>query len=194
MPSTARAKACTPTCTASRGRRSFSKARRGSAWDRARRSASGGFEIHGARAGTGAGAGQQRKIAGYTLANDVSAWDIERENALYLPQSKVYDAVLRAGPVIVTADELPDPYKLEMTCTIMRDGEELSPAATPLPAAPALETLIEYLTARQPRPAGTVLLTAPGSSYRGSGARARRHRLDPGGGDRRAVQYRGAGR
>ena len=38
------------------------------------------------------------RIVGYTLANDVSAWDIERENALYLPQSKVYDALLRAGP------------------------------------------------------------------------------------------------
>jgi 2-dehydro-3-deoxy-D-arabinonate dehydratase len=36
--------------------------------------------------------GSRGRIAGYTLANDVSAWDIERENALYLPQSKVYDA------------------------------------------------------------------------------------------------------
>src|SRR6185436_9151641 len=36
--------------------------------------------------------GSRGKILGYTLANDVSAWDIERENALYLPQSKVYTA------------------------------------------------------------------------------------------------------
>ena len=36
--------------------------------------------------------GSRGRIAGFTLANDVSAWDIERENALYLPQSKVYDA------------------------------------------------------------------------------------------------------
>ena len=41
-------------------------------------------------------------IVGYTLANDVSAWDIERENALYLPQSKVYDRCCALGPVIVT--------------------------------------------------------------------------------------------
>ena len=65
------------------------------------------------------------KILGYTLANDVSAWDIERENALYLPQSKVYDGCCALGPVIVTADELPDPYDLEMTCTITRDGRQL---------------------------------------------------------------------
>jgi 2-dehydro-3-deoxy-D-arabinonate dehydratase len=36
-----------------------------------------------------------------TLANDVSAWDIERENPLYLPQSKVYTDAAR-GPWFVT--------------------------------------------------------------------------------------------
>ena len=34
--------------------------------------------------------GSKGKVLGYTLANDVSAWDIERENPLYLPQSKMY--------------------------------------------------------------------------------------------------------
>src|SRR4051812_41008908 len=29
-------------------------------------------------------------IVGFTCANDVSAWDIERENPLYLPQSKIF--------------------------------------------------------------------------------------------------------
>ena len=67
--------------------------------------------------------GSRGRILGYTLANDVSAWDIERENPLYLPQSKVYNACCALGPVIVTADELPDPYQLEMTCTIERGGE-----------------------------------------------------------------------
>src|SRR6202790_2425529 len=66
--------------------------------------------------------GSQGKILGYTLANDVSAWDIERENALYLPQSKVYTACCALGPVIVTPDELTDPYNLEMTCAITRAG------------------------------------------------------------------------
>src|SRR5581483_2588015 len=60
--------------------------------------------------------GSRGRIVGYTLADDVSAWDIERENALYLPQSKVYTACCSIGPVIVTADALPNPYKLEMTC------------------------------------------------------------------------------
>src|SRR6266851_1781507 len=67
--------------------------------------------------------GSRGRIAGYTLANDVSAWDIERENALYLPQSKVYNACCALGPVIVTADQLANPYNLEMTCVIVRNGE-----------------------------------------------------------------------
>src|SRR5215467_9414136 len=69
--------------------------------------------------------GKHGRVAGYTLANDVSAWDIERENALYLPQSKVYDACCALGPTLLTADELPDPYNLEMTCTIVRNREVL---------------------------------------------------------------------
>src|SRR3954471_5529960 len=68
--------------------------------------------------------GEGGKIAGYTLANDVSAWDIERENALYLTQSKVYDRCCALGPVIVTPDEIADVYALEMTCRITREGAE----------------------------------------------------------------------
>ena len=67
--------------------------------------------------------GPGHSIFGFTLANDVSAWDIERENALYLTQSKVYDRCCALGPVIVTADEIPDPYRLQMTCTVTRGGE-----------------------------------------------------------------------
>src|SRR3954469_3333988 len=69
--------------------------------------------------------GKKGQIVGYTLANDVSAWDIERENALYLPQSKVYNACCALGPAIATIEEVPDPYILEMTCTVTRGGQTL---------------------------------------------------------------------
>jgi hypothetical protein len=36
-------------------------------------------------------------ILGYTIGNDMSSRDIEGANPLYLPQAKVYDAVLRVG-------------------------------------------------------------------------------------------------
>src|ERR1017187_6914647 len=45
--------------------------------------------------------GPAHSIFGFTLANDVSAWDIERENALYLTQSKVYDRCCALGPMII---------------------------------------------------------------------------------------------
>src|SRR5437588_9261934 len=69
--------------------------------------------------------GSRGRIVGYTLANDVSAWDIERENALYLPQSKVYDGCCALGPVMVPVEEMPDPYNLQMSCRITRDGNQL---------------------------------------------------------------------
>jgi 2-dehydro-3-deoxy-D-arabinonate dehydratase len=107
--------------------------------------------------------GEGNRIAGYTLANDVSAWDIERENALYLTQSKVYDACCALGPVIVTPDELPELAALEMTCRITRAGQRRysgSVSIARLHRKP--ETLVEYLTRANRVPPGTVLLTGTG--------------------------------
>ncbi len=102
-------------------------------------------------------------ILGYTLANDVSAWDIERENPLYLTQSKVYTACCALGPVIVTAPEIPDPKDLDMTCRITR-GERVTfeGAVNTARLARSFETLVAYLTRSNPVPAGTVLLTGTG--------------------------------
>jgi 2-dehydro-3-deoxy-D-arabinonate dehydratase len=107
--------------------------------------------------------GPGHAIFGFTLANDVSAWDIERENALYLTQSKVYERCCALGPVIVTADSIPDPYRLEMTCTVTRAGKTLfEGAVNTAKLHRKLETLVEFLTRANPVPAGTVLLTGTG--------------------------------
>ena len=107
--------------------------------------------------------GAKGEIEGYTLANDVSAWDIERENALYLPQSKIYTGCCALGPVIVTADEMPDPYNLEMTCTVTREGRQIfSGSVSTARLHRKFETLIEYLRRANQTPAGTVLLTGTG--------------------------------
>jgi len=107
--------------------------------------------------------GSHGAILGFTLANDVSAWDIERENPLYLPQSKVYSACCAMGPVIVTADDLADPYQLEMTCTITRGGATLFEGTVSTSRLHRkLETLVEYLLRANPVPAGSVLLTGTG--------------------------------
>ncbi len=107
--------------------------------------------------------GKRGTILGYTLANDVSAWDIERENALYLPQSKVYTACCSLGPVIVTVDELTDPYNLEMTCEILRGDRVIFSGTTSTSKLHRkIEDIIEYLMRSNPVPAGSVLCTGTG--------------------------------
>lgn len=107
--------------------------------------------------------GSKGKVLGYTLANDVSAWDIERENPLYLPQSKMYAGACALGPVIVTADEVPDPYTLKMECKIEREGKTIFSGETSTSQlSRKIEDLIHYLLLANPVPAGSVLLTGTG--------------------------------
>ncbi len=107
--------------------------------------------------------GGKGEILGYTLANDVSAWDIERENPLYLPQSKFYCACCALGPVIVTPDELTDPYRLEMSCTIRRGEEVIFEGCISTSAlARTFEQLVGYLRRANRVPSGSVLLTGTG--------------------------------
>ena len=107
--------------------------------------------------------GSKGKVLGYTLANDVSAWDIERENPLYLPQSKVFTGCCALGPWFVTAEELANPYALDMACTIHRAGELLFEGrSSTAKLGRKIELLIEYLLRANPVPAGSVLLTGTG--------------------------------
>jgi 2-dehydro-3-deoxy-D-arabinonate dehydratase len=107
--------------------------------------------------------GKKGKIVGYTLANDVSAWDIERENVLYLPQSKVYTACCSLGPVMVTVDEITDPYNLDMTCEIIRGETVLFSGSTSTSKLHRkLEQIVEFLLRSNPVPAGSVLCTGTG--------------------------------
>ena len=102
-------------------------------------------------------------ILGYTLANDVSAWDIERDNPLYLPQSKVYDGCFSFGPVVVTADEVKDPYALELTCRVLRQGREVfAGSASTGQLKRKLPDLVGWLLRCNRVPTGTVLSTGTG--------------------------------
>lgn len=107
--------------------------------------------------------GSKGAILGYTIANDVSAWDIERENPLYLPQSKVYTACCSLGPWFVTTDELADPYSLDMKCTVQRGNAVIfEGAVNTSKLGRKVEQLVEYLLRANPVPAGSVLLTGTG--------------------------------
>lgn len=103
------------------------------------------------------------QVQGYTLGNDVSAWDIERENALYLPQSKVYERCCALGPVIVTADEISDPYSIEMSCTIQRGSKTtFEGKASVGQLRRKIEELIEYLLRSNHVPTAAVVFTGTG--------------------------------
>ena len=107
--------------------------------------------------------GRSGAILGYTLANDVSAWDIERENPLYLPQSKVYDGCFSFGPVIVTPDEVADPYALVLTCRVLRGPEEVfAGEAGTAQLKRRLPELVHWLRRSNAIPTGTVLSTGTG--------------------------------
>jgi 2-dehydro-3-deoxy-D-arabinonate dehydratase len=107
--------------------------------------------------------GARGGILGFTLANDVSAWDIERENPLYLPQSKVYDGCFSFGPVVVTPDEIRDPYALELRCRVMRgDHEVFAGSASTAQLKRRFPEIVEWLRRSNPIPAGTVLSTGTG--------------------------------
>jgi 2-dehydro-3-deoxy-D-arabinonate dehydratase len=102
-------------------------------------------------------------ILGYTLANDVSAWDIERENPLYLPQSKVYNGCFSFGPVIVTPDDIADPYALEVTCRVLRGSREVfGGSASTGQLKRRFPELVDWLRRSNDVPAGTVLSTGTG--------------------------------
>ena len=102
-------------------------------------------------------------ILGYTLANDVSAWDIERDNPLYLPQSKVYNGCFAFGPVIVTPDEIPDPYALLLRCRVTRGGREVfAGEASTGQLKRRFEEIVTWLLRSNEIRTGTVLSTGTG--------------------------------
>ena len=107
--------------------------------------------------------GRSGRILGFTLANDVSAWDIERENPLYLPQSKVYRGCFSFGPLIATPDEIADPYAIELQCRVERgDGVVFSGSASTGQLERRYEEIVSWLIRCDDIPTGTVLSTGTG--------------------------------
>ncbi len=105
----------------------------------------------------------EARIVGYTLCNDVSAWDIEKENPLYLNQSKIYQGCCALGPTLVTADAIDDPYDIDIQCQILRDDTVIfEGSANTSQLARSFDELNEYLYRDNPIPPGTVVSTGTG--------------------------------
>ena len=103
------------------------------------------------------------RIVGYTVGNDMSAWDIERENPLFLPQSKIFQGSFGFGPVIATPASIPEPHALTIRCLIERAGRTLFEGrASTGDLKRRVEELVDWLGRYNPVPPGTVLSTGTG--------------------------------
>ncbi|NYE47768.1 2-dehydro-3-deoxy-D-arabinonate dehydratase [Spinactinospora alkalitolerans] len=103
------------------------------------------------------------EVVGYCVCDDVSSRSIEGENALYLPQAKVYAGGCALGPVIRPVWEVPDVRAERVRMRIDRGGESVFSGEVPLTAMrrdPA--ELVSYLFRCHPFPDGAVLATGTG--------------------------------
>jgi 2-keto-4-pentenoate hydratase/2-oxohepta-3-ene-1,7-dioic acid hydratase in catechol pathway len=66
-------------------------------------------------------------VLGYTCLNDVSARDLQFGDGQWV-RGKSLDTFCPIGPAIVTTDEIPDPQRLRLSCTV--SGERLQDATT----------------------------------------------------------------
>jgi len=100
------------------------------------------------------------EIVGYIIGNDMSSRDIEGENPLYLPQAKVWRQSCSIGPAIRIAETVHNPYLLEMTLRIYRDGQMVvEESANTSQLKRKLDELVSFLIRDNVVFNGTVLLT-----------------------------------
>jgi 2-keto-4-pentenoate hydratase/2-oxohepta-3-ene-1,7-dioic acid hydratase in catechol pathway len=66
-------------------------------------------------------------VGGYAVANDVSARDIQFSDTQWT-RAKSFDGYCPVGPWVTTADEVPDPQALRLTCRV--NGEVRQDAST----------------------------------------------------------------
>ncbi|MBO9597867.1 MAG: fumarylacetoacetate hydrolase family protein [Cohnella sp.] len=99
-------------------------------------------------------------IVGYIIGNDMSCRDIEGENPLYLPQAKIWKQSCSIGPVIRLAETVQDPYRLQISLRIYRDGKKVvDESASTGQLKRKLEELVSFLRRDNLVFGGTVLFT-----------------------------------
>lgn len=96
-------------------------------------------------------------VAGYTVGNDVSArlWQKDRSGGQWV-RGKSFDTFCPLGPAMVSADDIPDPQQLELTCKL--NGETMQSGSTSDMVFP-VNDLLARLSCGTTLLAGTVVLT-----------------------------------
>jgi 2-dehydro-3-deoxy-D-arabinonate dehydratase len=99
-------------------------------------------------------------IAAYTIVNDITAWDIEKECPLFLSYAKIFQGSCVFGPGIIPAFAIEDPLNLEVVCSMHRNEEKIFEAkGSTSEMKRSLEEMIVFLTSNNPVPPGTLLCT-----------------------------------
>lgn len=112
-------------------------------------------------------------VFGYTIANDVSARDLQKSEPQWL-RAKGLDTFCPLGPAIVTRDAIPDPHQLHIRTTV--NGEVMQDADTSLMFF-KIPYLIAYCSQMFTLEAGDILLTGTPSGV-GSGQKPPRFLAD----------------
>ena len=100
-------------------------------------------------------------VWGYTVVNDITARDLQFSEAQW-SRCKSFDGFTPTGPVVVTADEIPDPQDLWLTTNL--DGRILQDSSTNEMVRGVAE-IISYLSRSATIPAGTLISTgSPGGA------------------------------
>lgn len=98
-------------------------------------------------------------VLGYTIANDVTARDWQREKSLgggQFARGKSFDGFCPLGPMLVTRDEIPNPNALRLRTTVNGQTMQDETTGDMIFDVPALiESLSSTMTLRP----GTVILT-----------------------------------
>jgi 2-keto-4-pentenoate hydratase/2-oxohepta-3-ene-1,7-dioic acid hydratase in catechol pathway len=97
-------------------------------------------------------------VAGYTIANDLSAADIEARSSQWA-SGKMFDTFCPLGPALVTSDEIPDPgclsIQTQLNGQIVQDGNTREMIFN----VPYLISYISHLTTLEPH--DVILTGAP---------------------------------
>jgi 2-dehydro-3-deoxy-D-arabinonate dehydratase len=107
------------------------------------------------------------EVLGYTIGNDMSSRSIEGENALYLPQAKIYDKACSLGPRIVPEWWADGPF--EIALDVERGGRSIVSERTSTERMRrSFEELAGWLGRALEFPYGAVLMTGTGIVPEGS--------------------------
>lgn len=94
-------------------------------------------------------------VSGYAVANDISARDIQFSESQWT-RSKSFDGFCPLGPWITTADEVPDPQDLQLSCWV---NDERRQHASTAQMVHGVAELVAFASRATTLRAGDVVLT-----------------------------------